>query len=165
MLRRRCWPCLAALLWLPFAAAAPGRILADIDVGAPNEAAAFGFGWWRAEQNAERTFRWIRFHLEADTWFSLAREAGALEVEIHAAPFFHPRRQQRLAVYLNDRFVAEWTMPHSNAWIFVPYRAKVPPGFLQPGRNRLTLRAGYIGERGYAVAVDRIRIAESPTAP
>jgi hypothetical protein len=156
----------AAIWWACIGLTAQGDMPADIDAGAPGETAVFGFGWWRAEQNAERTFRWIRFHMEADVWFSLpAQPGGPVELEVLAAPFYHPRRRQRLAMYINGRFVAEWTMAHVNKWIFQPFRAAAPPNVFRAGRNRLTLRAGYIGDHGYAVAVDRIRMAELPAAP
>lgn len=157
----------AALAFLALTAmAGRAEFLFDIDVGAAAENAHFGFGWWRPEQDRERSFRWIRFHLEADCWLELSDPTSFTEIEIHAAPYYHPRRAQRLALYINDRFVAEWRFPHRQDWTFHPLRARIPRNGLQKGANRLVLRAGYVGERGYAVAIDRIRLlAISETTP
>lgn len=149
---------LTALLLLVSAAGRAGTVL-HIDVGTEPEAAVFGFGWWRSERNPDRTFRWIRFHMEADCWVDLPNTiATPSEVEIQAASYFHPRRAQRLALYINDQFVAEWRFPHKPDWTFLPLRAVVPAGIFRRGRNRLVLRVGYLGDRGYAVAVDHIRL-------
>ncbi len=141
-------------------------VVADVDVGSSNEAAAFGFGWWRAETDRQtgRTFRWIRFHLEADCWLTPA-DTGADEIEVSAAPYYHPRRAQSLALYINDRFVGEWRFPLCRNWIFRPLRAAIPAGVLRKGRNRIVLRAGYTGDHGYAVAVERIRLLKSDAKP
>lgn len=143
-------------------ASARAEIVADIDVGSERESAAFGFGWWRREGNSERTFRWIRFHREADVWLTVAEDPGATKIEIMAAPYFHPRRRQRLALYVNDRFIAQWEFPHETDWVFHALESAAPPGIFRRGRNRITLRTGYFGEKGYAVAVERIRIYRTP---
>lgn len=152
-----------ALGWISaVVASARAEVIADIDVGSEGETAAFGFGWWRQERNPERTFRWIRFHREADVWLAMAGDPGATRIEIVAAPYFHRRRRQRLALYVNDRFIAQWEFPHGTDWVFRTLESAAPPGVFQRGRNRITLRAGYLGEKGYALAVERIRISRAP---
>lgn len=125
-----------------------------IDAGEDGAPAGFGFGWGRPERNNERSFVWIR-HLEADLWVQIATP-GAAEIEVLAAPYYVPDRRQKLGLFVNDRFVAEWTFAHREGWHFESLRAHIPKGYLKAGRNRITLRTSYTAWRGYAVAVDRV---------
>ncbi len=149
---------LAALLMAPPSAPAAATNVV-IDIGQEEPGAELGRGWGRREQDPERTFIWMR-RLEADVWVELHTEDAA-EIVVRAAPLFVPRRAQRIGLYVNGRFIAQWDCPHVDQWRFEDYTAEIGPGILKSGRNRITLRAGYcLGEdgAGRAVAVDRIEI-------
>jgi len=150
------------LAWGLWGASLPGR--ADvpelmIDVGDQGLETNLGFGWGRLEWDGQRSFSWIR-RLEGDVWFDLA-EAGPADFELSAVPYFTPHRIQRIGLYVNGTFVAEWDCPHANEWSFEVYRAQIPEGLLVKGRNRITLRMGYTaGEQGrqYSIAVDYVKL-------
>jgi len=133
-----------------------------LDVGEDDVPAEFGFGWDRFERNNERSFAWVRHHMEADVWIDYD-SAAAAKFEILAAAYYQPRRRQSLGLYVNDRFVAEWEFQHGEEWLFETFNCVIPPGVLKSGRNRITLRMGYTGWRGYAVAVDWMKIEPGPT--
>ena len=133
-----------------------------LDVGEDEVPAEFGFGWDRFEWNNERSFAWIRHHMEADVWIDCDSTAAA-KFEILAAAYYQPRRRQSLGLYVNDWFIAEWEFQHVEEWLFEKFNCVIPPGVLKSGRNRITLRVGYTGWRGYAVAVDWMKIESGPT--
>lgn len=127
-----------------------------IDVGEDDVPAGFGFGWGRFERNDERSFAWIR-HMEADLWVHVDAPSAA-EIELLAAAYYVPNKQQKFGLYVNDQFVAEWAFAHKEGWQFETFKADLPQGCLKAGRNRITLRVGYTAWRGYAIAVDRVVI-------
>lgn len=142
------------MAWLFLFAATACAAPLVIDVGEERAPAQLGFGWGQPERNDERSFAWIR-HLEADLWVQI-EAPGAAEIEVLAAPYYVPDRRQKLGLFVNDRFVAEWTFAHREGWHFESLRAHIPKGYLKAGRNRITLRTSYTAWRGYAVAVDRV---------
>lgn len=142
---------------------APGEVF--VDVGEKGQPAEFGFGWGRFERSrGGPNYAWMRNHLEADLWVSLA-SGDAADFEIRVAAFYTPQRRQTLGLYVNDRFIAEWVFPHVDGFSFECFEAVIPEGVLTPGRNRITLRAGYTAGRGHAVAVDWLRVkSRQPSA-
>jgi len=128
-----------------------------IDVGTSASTNALGFGWSRRESSGGRTFAWVK-RMEADVWFD-ADEPQAMEVWLEAQPFLLPDRNQQVGLYVNHRFVAEWQCPGTPS--FATFRAEIPEDVVHGGRNRLTLRVGYLrkparDKRELALAVDRI---------
>jgi hypothetical protein len=94
-----------------------------------------GFGWSRGESE----HRWIT-RAEADLWFDLPA-ARELTFRLQAAvPYLHWRRQ-RIGLYVNGRWVAEW--PAADDPEFHDYTVVVPAAYVVAGRNRLTLRMAY----------------------
>ena len=70
-----------------------------------------------------------------------------------------PRIHRPPTLHVNGRFCAEWWCPDSPAYRV--YRAEVPADAWQPGRNRITLRAGYRkrhrpDRRELAIALDTL---------
>jgi hypothetical protein len=130
-----------------------------IDVAAPPENVQLGFGWLQPERNANFSFVWMN-HLEADVWVTL-ESASAAEIEIKAVPYYLNYRSQSLGLYVNGRFIQEWVCPVHSEWQLDTYAAKIPDGILKPGKNRITLRAGYrIGDEGkqLSIAVNSITL-------
>lgn len=140
--------------------AAPGAV--TVPVGRPSAREALGFGWGGPEDNGRENFAWIRRH-EADVWLTLDAPPGAARLELRAVPFFVPRYRQVVGLFVNGRFVTEWTCPRDNRWRFETYGADLPPGLLRGGRNRITLRVGYVaggpGRKDYSLAVESLRLA------
>ena len=94
-----------------------------------------GFGWSRGESG----HRWIT-RAEADLWFDLPA-ARELTFRLEAAvPYLHWRRQ-RIGLYVNGRWVAEWLAADDPE--FHDYTVAVPATYFVEGRNRLTLRMAY----------------------
>jgi hypothetical protein len=153
----------ALLALLPFSAAGtsgeykpagilirPGIALADRHLG---------FGWSGREQRRRPQYRWIT-RLEADVWFDL-QQAVDHELWVNAAPMYLDWQRQVVGVYVNGRFVAEWTCPDDPG--FHDYRCDLPAAHLRTGRNRVTLRLAYRHRipgdaRSFALAVRRILI-------
>ena len=121
--------------------------------------AELGFGW--GEREAEgATWRWIT-HLEADLAVEL-EGGGDVKFSMRAAPMYLKARRQVLGLYVNGVFVAEWLCRDSTR--FRTYETVIPGAMINPGRNTLTLRAGYRkslepGGPPLAVAVERIDLA------
>ncbi len=119
------------------------RTLARIE---PNRAGEgqLGFGWSKRERGP-RAFRWVE-RMEADLYFELEEGIAEAELWISAAPHWLNWKRQRLAVYVNGRFAAEWLFPESPD--FQTFHAVLPSGILQEGKNVVTLRAGYKVQQG-----------------
>lgn len=154
---------IAAFLCGVVALAAPAADPVVVEPGNPGHAAMLGFGWGRAERSGGTTFNWIR-RLEADVRVERPDPAQAT-VTVRAVPFFVPRRQQSIGLYVNNRFVKEWSCPHREAWRFEDYAATVPAEFWRSGTNRITLRMAYAGphrDRKLSLAVSRIEVQAGP---
>ena len=130
-----------------------------VNMSAPPPNAELGFGWLEPERNDNFSFVWMN-HLDADVWVTLDAVSAA-EVEIKAAHYYLDYRAQTLGLYVNGRFIREWVCRNQPEWRLDSYVAQVPDGILKPGRNRITLRAGYrVGRKGreLAIAVNSIAI-------
>jgi len=119
-------------------------------------AAELGFGWGAREADGA-TWRWIT-HLEADLVVEL-EGGGDVKFSMRAAPMYLKTRRQVLGLYVNGVFVAEWLCRDSTR--FKTYETVIPGALIKPGRNTLTLRAGYRkslepGGPPLAAAVERI---------
>lgn len=151
---------LAGAAGAPAANAAPGAV--TVPVGRRSAREALGFGWGGPEDNGQENFAWIRRH-EADVWLALDAPPGAARLELRAVPFFVPRYQQVIGLFVNGHYVTEWTCPRDNRWRFETYATDLPSGLLHGGRNRITLRVGYVvggpGRKDYALAVESLRLA------
>lgn len=110
-----------------------------IRVGEPEWKPSLRFGWSSAELGEDGRFRWMN-RLEADVLFPL-EAAQDVRAVIRAAPLYLSWRRQVIGLYVNRRFVREWTCPDDPA--YHDYEALIPAGLLIPGTNTLTLRAGY----------------------
>jgi hypothetical protein len=120
---------------VPAGARAAGMPVRELVLDGERLPMELGFGWSRAEP----ALRWIT-HAEADLWFDL-EAVRDLTFQLRAAvPYLHWRRQ-RIGLYVNGRWVAEWPAPDDPA--FHDYTAEVPAAVLAEGRNRLTLRLAY----------------------
>jgi len=117
-----------------------------------------GYGWSGAREQREGVeFMWIE-GLEADLYLELPESRSYL-VDIHARAFYYGNCRQTFALFVNGRYVDEWSCAHDQSWTFHRYRAAVPADFIQPGRNRLTLRTAYESlapPQGLSLAVERI---------
>jgi hypothetical protein len=129
-----------------------------IEVTAPPANVQLGFGWSQPERNEHFSFVWIK-HLEADIWVTLD-SSSVREIEIKAVPFYLDDRRQRIGLFVNERFIAEWVCPYHARWTLDSYTARIPEGCLISGRNRITLRMSYrAGQREeYALAVNSITL-------
>lgn len=121
---------------------------------------SLGFGWSRAERSRSGPFRWMT-HLEADIVLDMETAPRDREVFIDAQPFYLPWRRQIVGVYINNRFVDEFSCVWTNA--FQEYSVMAPAVCWKEGANLLTLRAGYreqIGRdtRDLSLAVRRILV-------
>ena len=123
-----------------------------IEVAAPPANVQLGFGWLQPERNAHFSFVWMN-HLEADVWVTLD-SASAAELEIKAVPYYLNYRRQSLGLTVNGRFIQDLVCPIHSEWQLDTYAAKIPDGTLVPGKNRITLRAGYrIGNEGNQLSI------------
>jgi hypothetical protein len=132
-----------------------------IEVAAPPANVQLGFGWLQPERNTQFSFVWMN-HLDADVWVELDT-ASAADIEIRAAPYYLNYRSQSLGLTVNGRFIREWTCPIHSEWRLDTYVARIPGGILKPGKNRITLRAGYrIGDEGSqrAIAINTITLRQ-----
>ncbi len=131
----------------------------SIEVAAPDAVPFLGYGWGGPERKGESGFRWIE-HMEADVLFDLPA-AGDLDVVVKAAPMYLSWRRQVVGLYVNGRFVTEWTCPDNPN--VSEHGVVIPAGMVQVGTNRLTLRVGYRRKvppdrREVSLAVESIRI-------
>ncbi len=129
----------------------------SLDMGTPMDEPFLGFGWSKAEIHSERYFRWVK-HLEAEVSFDMD-ELIDMELSIIAAPLYIKGRRQKIGVYMNNHFIAEWTCPEDPN--FKQYQTNVPARFCKKEKNCLILRMGYRKQqkpdpRKLALAVDKI---------
>jgi hypothetical protein len=121
-----------------------------------------GYGW-RAqnERNGTNTFCWIE-GLEADISVELDLIQNR-DVEIYARPFYYDNCYQHLALFVNNRYVAEWRCERHPEWTFDRYTATVPASRWKTGRNKLTFRTTYSSEHkpGLSLAVERVVLRSS----
>lgn len=116
-----------------------------------------GAGWGLAEQHTPPPFRWL-LHLEGDIEVELD-VAQDLALEWVGAAAHLSWRRQRIALYVNNRYVAEWGMPDDAE--FHAFQAEIPARYWLEGTNRLTWRAAYrtrLGrsQREFAFAIHSI---------
>ena len=128
-----------------------------LDLGSVETQPLLGRGWSTAERSGSDSYRWMNA-VEADVTIE-ANGDGPADLWIRARPQYLPYTRQRVAVYVNGRFVSEWTCPRDVH--FAAHRFPIPAGFLEAGINRLTLRAAYrksVGPdtRRLSLCVDRI---------
>lgn len=128
----------------------------SINPGDEEATPLLGFGWSYAEGN----HRWVT-ELEADIYVDLETPEN-LTIHIKMAVAYLAWRNQRVGLFINNRYVGEWAGPedaesHS-------YEMMIPKRFWQAGTNRITLRSAYtarIGEdrRRLALRVERIELS------
>ena len=117
------------------AAQADGMPVRELVLHAERAEMELGFGWSRGESS----HRWVS-RAEADLWFDLSA-AGDMTFSLQAGvPYLHWRRQ-RIGLYVNGRWVAEWVAADDPE--FHVYTVAVPAAYFVEGRNRLTLRMAY----------------------
>lgn len=144
----------AALLLLPI------RCKAEIvvDIGTDSSKYRRGSGWRnQKETNRSNTFCWID-GIEADLYLELA-EPEDCQIAIFARPYYYDNCRQRFALFVNNRYIDEWTCFHHPEWVFKPYRTVIPESAVHRGTNHLVFRMSYaseIGSRGLSLAVSRI---------
>lgn len=156
----------ACLLLLAAGAAVAEENPLLVDIGTEQEGIECGYGWGYPEHDGERSFAWIR-QVEADLWIDIEQPAAAM-FEMSAVPYYLPKKFQRIGLYINNRFITEWDCPHLYAWQFGTYRGAVPSDVFVRGRNRITLRLGYLADadgREYALAVDYLKFVFAVADP
>jgi len=151
----------SALIVLAAIGTAPASpVETSIDIGSAGDGYRLAYGWNdRNERAGEETFRWI-LGKEGDLEVELP-DAGPLELEIRARPFYYGNCRQSFALFVNERYVDEWVCRHDRSWTFHPYCTHVPADYLRPGSNTFTFRMDYESQhqpRGYSLAVDRISL-------
>ncbi len=121
----------------------PGPEDIHVDFGADGEFTArldLETAWAMRTQSRGRYYRWMN-GIEADLVLELP-EPRDVRLFIRASPLWSDWRQQTLAVYVNNRHVADWVMAdHADPMV---YEARLPARRLVEGDNRFTLRAGYV---------------------
>lgn len=125
-----------------FADAFPANVVAGdvhLDLGLEETQPMLGRGWSVVERDGSDSYQWMNA-LEADVTLDV-KDAGPADFWIRARPQYLPYTRQRVALYVNGRFVSEWTFPLDIR--FAVHRFPVPEGFLRAGVNQLTFRAAY----------------------
>ena len=135
-------------------------------LGTPQAFPHLGFGWTDyTEYHKGRTYSWVR-HLEADLHFDLS-EPGDAEIWLRVAPLYLAYRRQTVALYVNDRFVAEWVCADDSD--YQDFHARIKKDTFRTGPNRLTLRMAHRKKGGdrreLSLAVDQILIRFDDDAP
>jgi hypothetical protein len=87
-----------------------------------------------------RRYAWIH-HVEADLHVERAATPGDARFWMSAKPLWLTYRRQLVALYVNDRFVTEWTCADDPA--FDSFETGIPADFWRQGKNTLTLRMAY----------------------
>ena len=136
--------------------------LVHLEIASPQDRGRLEGAWSRGEKKGPRGYRWLK-GMEGHVRFEWtgADPDEPLVCWMIAAPLYIDWKQQRIALYVNGRYAAEWTCPLS--YHFNLYRAEVPGALFQVGENTLTLRAGYCrrlpgDSRRLSFALDKVMI-------
>ena len=151
----------AALAQEPERSSDPDVLLLDLGHREINQE-HLGYGWSSPEKIAGRFISWTN-RLEADIRVSPGAVANR-EVRILSVPLPHGKRNQRIGLYVNHRFVGEWVIPFEQqelTWQGCP----VPAAFWREGENILTFRVAHLSKpasrdkRRLGLKVDKVWIA------
>ena len=141
---------------------APESVLVHLEIASPQDRGRLEGAWSRGEKKGAHGYRWLK-GMEGGIRFDWdgERPDGTVTCWMVAAPLYIDWKQQRIALYINGRFAAEWTCPLD--YRFRLYRAEVPGSLIRTGANILTLRAGYCRQlpgdaRRLSFALDRVLI-------
>ena len=141
------------------AAQSADHVVWSVQPGEPGSDESLGFGWGDPERHTPPSFRWIH-HLEGDVRADID-VVDEYEFNLHAGVAHLSWRRQRIALYVNHRYVTEWMAPDDHH--VHDYTTVIPARYFNEGENKITLRAAYrtaLGgsRREYAVAVHSIEL-------
>jgi len=137
-----------------------GQPVWHVAIGGGADDAYVGFGWSRPDRYGPVRMRWTT-ELDADVAVHLSGEGTPYAVEIEAIAPVLNWRDQRMALFVNHRYVMEWVFHRDPVWMTC--RALVPAHYWREGPNVITLRAAYrtrIGRdsRSLALGVQRLAL-------
>lgn len=148
-----------------------------LEINPGDEHADLGMGWNETAARHESTdYRWM-LGREADLFVELGEPVDR-HVSLRCIPCYivldkpaekewvdgvEKSMTQRLALYVNNRFIGEVDLDANKVWRFSQPEWNIPAKQWKKGSNRITLRSAYSKDEksdGEAIAVDWLRIVD-----
>ncbi len=129
-----------------------------------SDADYLGYGWGEAVRQSElSTMRWMN-KLESDLFFTMAKPRS-MTLFMKARPRYINWRNQQVGIWMNGRFVTEWTCYDDSAYHI--YTAEIPANYFTAGKNRLIIRCGYLysaekGDGEHSLGIEEISLVGDP---